>query len=457
MVAMGRLGAGLNDAYSAADKASAGLVPPFHEPGADSVYTVGYIIGDTVPLLDDHVCCDGVGGMVREEGRDPPMTQEAMRPQPADGLRRLPRSSEEPMPKNLLLSFSSHLFFSPWIRLGFYAHDDQLSSTVSKATIGKMGFNMVYRTLLELFPQVDARILKAVTIEHAKDVEGAVEAILTEVVPYVRQHDASIFSCLMMDGTKSEAVKGDGSIKKMADATGAIGNDLDQQFGNMEVPDAMPCVVLTNSAVEESGADFYLSNDQSVHSECISPVHSHYLDSSTPSDVHMEESCGYGTSINLALLDAKDQASGAEVYSLSPEVEQGGDNLGKLTEGLSKSTVDLDESSAENTVATQSGKFCGMDILEQIIEDAKSHKKSLDLAMELVIGLIREVGLQEKSLEQVKEAAANGGLETLAEVEALRNMLVHAKEANDMVMIFCVLFLMLISATVVIFFPKSAY
>lgn len=47
-----------------------------------------------------------------------------------------------------------------------------------------MGFNSVYQTLKELFPQVDARLLKAVAIEHAKDPDGAVESILTEVLPF---------------------------------------------------------------------------------------------------------------------------------------------------------------------------------------------------------------------------------------------------------------------------------
>ncbi|GAB2292566.1 hypothetical protein Dimus_026802 [Dionaea muscipula] len=37
----------------------------------------------------------GEGGLVREEGRDPQVAKEALRPQPADGLQQLPRSSEE--------------------------------------------------------------------------------------------------------------------------------------------------------------------------------------------------------------------------------------------------------------------------------------------------------------------------------------------------------------------------
>ncbi|GAB2283820.1 hypothetical protein Dimus_018307 [Dionaea muscipula] len=46
------------------------------------------------PLLVADLCRNDGGGMVREEGRDPPVAKEAVRPQPADGLRQLPRSSE---------------------------------------------------------------------------------------------------------------------------------------------------------------------------------------------------------------------------------------------------------------------------------------------------------------------------------------------------------------------------
>ncbi|GAB2278856.1 hypothetical protein Dimus_013530 [Dionaea muscipula] len=50
------------------------------------------------PLLPNVAAVHIGGGMVREEGRDPPVAKEAVRPQPADGLRQLPRSSEEPLP-----------------------------------------------------------------------------------------------------------------------------------------------------------------------------------------------------------------------------------------------------------------------------------------------------------------------------------------------------------------------
>ncbi|XP_044485960.1 uncharacterized protein LOC123211349 isoform X4 [Mangifera indica] len=47
-----------------------------------------------------------------------------------------------------------------------------------------MGFNTVFRFLSEIFPQIDARLLKAVAIEHSTDVDAAANAVLTEILPF---------------------------------------------------------------------------------------------------------------------------------------------------------------------------------------------------------------------------------------------------------------------------------
>lgn len=60
-------------------------------------------------------------------------------------------------------------------------------------------------------------------------------------------------------------------------------------------------------------------------------------------------------------------------------------------------------------------------------------QKTLFSAMERVINMMREVELQEKAAEQAKEEASRGGLDILDKVEEMKQMLVHAKEANDMV------------------------
>uniref|UniRef100_A0A2P2LLJ0 CUE domain-containing protein n=1 Tax=Rhizophora mucronata TaxID=61149 RepID=A0A2P2LLJ0_RHIMU len=51
-----------------------------------------------------------------------------------------------------------------------------------------MGFKSVYRSLVDVFPQVDSRLLRAFAIEHSKDPDVAVEIVLSEVLPYLSKH-----------------------------------------------------------------------------------------------------------------------------------------------------------------------------------------------------------------------------------------------------------------------------
>ncbi|KAF5455076.1 hypothetical protein F2P56_024689 [Juglans regia] len=48
-----------------------------------------------------------------------------------------------------------------------------------------MDCNSVYPCLQELFPTVDSRLLKAVSIEHSKDANLAVEIVCSEIIPYL--------------------------------------------------------------------------------------------------------------------------------------------------------------------------------------------------------------------------------------------------------------------------------
>ncbi|CAL2280908.1 unnamed protein product [Prunus armeniaca] len=87
--------------------------------------------------------------------------------------------------------------------------------------------------------------------------------------------------------------------------------------------------------------------------------------------------------------------------------------------------VDIEETTPNN--------ICNIYVLEEIIEDAKNNKKTLFSAMESVISMMREVEVQEKAVDIVKEEASRGGLDIMVKVEELKQMLAHAKDANDMV------------------------
>ncbi|KAK8718042.1 hypothetical protein V6N13_045291 [Hibiscus sabdariffa] len=82
-------------------------------------------------------------------------------------------------------------------------------------------------------------------------------------------------------------------------------------------------------------------------------------------------------------------------------------------------------------VVSRSSQTCRIDLLEEVIEDAKNNKKTLFQAMQSIMDLMREVELQEEAAELAKEECAKGGLDILVEVEELKQMLANAKEAND--------------------------
>ncbi|KAL0371338.1 UNVERIFIED_CONTAM: hypothetical protein Sangu_0451900 [Sesamum angustifolium] len=58
--------------------------------------------------------------------------------------------------------------------------------------------------------------------------------------------------------------------------------------------------------------------------------------------------------------------------------------------------------------------------------------KTLFMAMNSVISLMKEVELKEQAAEQAKKEAAIGGSHIMDKVEELKRMLPHAKGANDM-------------------------
>ncbi|XWS46792.1 hypothetical protein CRYUN_Cryun14cG0098600 [Craigia yunnanensis] len=106
-----------------------------------------------------------------------------------------------------------------------------------------------------------------------------------------------------------------------------------------------------------------------------------------------------------------------------------------------------------NPDVSRSSQTCRIDLLEEIIEDAKNNNvlfalelfvkfwrlfeyenesyKTLCQAPQSIKNLMREVELQEEAAEQAKEYAARGSLDILIKVEKLKQMLPDAKEAND--------------------------
>ncbi|CAH2043403.1 unnamed protein product [Thlaspi arvense] len=57
-----------------------------------------------------------------------------------------------------------------------------------------MGFNSVFQSLTELFPQIDSRILRTVANEHPADADEAAAVVISEVVPLLSQNWAYDFN-----------------------------------------------------------------------------------------------------------------------------------------------------------------------------------------------------------------------------------------------------------------------
>ncbi|XP_077240642.1 uncharacterized protein LOC143881454 [Tasmannia lanceolata] len=303
-----------------------------------------------------------------------------------------------------------------------------------------MGFNSVFRSLLEVFPQVDVRVLKAVAIEHSKDADAAVGFILSEVLPTIyppqEAKDTVADNEIVMDpsigverGEESFSLNhpDDTLLHYIAcEDVGGINNKNDtsclsdtlsaniQESRGLSVFDSIPAVVTdvrshlcsdTNSPEEET---LPASNVQHFQS----PFYEEKVESF---DRGIVAEMGVSTSL-----------SECEEPGWRSSLENGNERL-----TFDSELVGVDEESFPSTVATRSGQIISTDFLEGFIEDAKNNKKTLSLAMESVISTVGEVELQEEAAVQAKREASEGGLDILTKAVGLNLNLQHAKEANN--------------------------
>ncbi|KDO68793.1 hypothetical protein CISIN_1g004517mg [Citrus sinensis] len=110
----------------------------------------------------------------------------------------------------------------------------------------------------------------------------------------------------------------------------------------------------------------------------------------------------------------------------------GSSDLMSKQENSVNGKCNIEDDSTITTIVTRSGQICRIDLLEEMIEDAKYNKKNLFKAMESVMNMMREVEIQERAAKEAKAAAVRGGLDIFVKMDELKQMLAHAKEANDM-------------------------
>ncbi|KAL3517550.1 hypothetical protein ACH5RR_020139 [Cinchona calisaya] len=367
-----------------------------------------------------------------------------------------------------------------------------------------MGFNKVYKVLVEIFPEVDSRALKAVAIEHQKDVDAAVEVVLTEVIPFLTERSTCSRSSTGTGGilrSPEEAkVFANGSSSKnnaLVEHEGCLDEEqngpfydaIDEQDHTFDDTSGMNLDSkelttvrkfnerrTTNDAENEANADdVRISGDHSSEGTLsgmsqestirvgydqisqldLRPLEQENLgthqslDNSLHADSNNSNNCEKNIPVgnSVGLLSQSDfepltlNSPGSMVQLVDMlDIQNTGfekeldcrKDAAINTESFSEMIDNDKDEPMLNTLVTRSGQLFSTDILEDIIADARSNKKTLLSAVETIISLMKEVELQEEAAEQAKQDAANGGLEILKRVEDLKQMLEHAKEANDM-------------------------
>ncbi|XP_010422521.1 PREDICTED: uncharacterized protein LOC104707794 isoform X1 [Camelina sativa] len=338
-----------------------------------------------------------------------------------------------------------------------------------------MGYKAVYSSLAELFPQIDARLLKAVAIEHPKDADEAAAVVVSEIVPLFYpnladdtsappdnnspahvpnkvEHDMQNGAVTVSEsgasssGTISLAVHCDHETRAPVTEFYSLSNQLESVFpivdldfhskglsGSVEprvVPSEPPAFVQVGDKLTSDGCqgvEFHLTGNQaevSTSRDAEDTMHKLILEM-TQSPRFQSRT---GSSLDL------NEASSGSLPVENSDAELSGSNL---VDETSKGALAVENGEPElggsfSSVVSRSTHGCNIAHLEQIIEDAKSNKRTLFTVMESIMNLMREVELQEKEAEKAKEDAARGGFDTLDKVEELKKMLEHAKEANDM-------------------------
>ncbi|KAG8370711.1 hypothetical protein BUALT_Bualt13G0011700 [Buddleja alternifolia] len=406
----------------------------------------------------------------------------------------------------------------------------------------EMGFNKVYKSLLEVFPQVDSRALRAVAIEHSKDADAAVEAVLVEIIPFFaeRSRPSSPLTRRSISVRKSnEALLGsivttqtaDGpSLNKEGSAELKNGYNentrnqhslhvsvdghneafYDAYDGHHEREDNTAELTLPKNIDEssiEKNVDVYSHDEacqlidkngvntlqievsgESITEETASddkcPESSIKISSQnipweegetlqedigvnqnmnvnqqTEDYVQLETEFGNGTNkeSDQGKSCTDDNNCMAEPASLTVQITTSpleisnefvvlpdmlGSDLEKLEASLSSdadskmeatsNVVDTEDDSTLTATISQSSQIHIIDVLEEIIADAKTNKKTLFSAMQSVISLMREVELKEQAAEQEKQEVTIGDTDIEIKVEELKQMVQRAKEANDM-------------------------
>ncbi|KAL2991969.1 hypothetical protein AAZX31_10G024500 [Glycine max] len=322
-----------------------------------------------------------------------------------------------------------------------------------------MGFNSVYRNLQEIFPQVDPRLLRAVAIEHPKDADLAAGIVLAEVIPFMSKKLPAAIPPQHNDHGAPLDVEVESEEE---------GNRL-RHCQRVDDVNVGPSSTLSNGCNSKDDTEKFLGMDDIKELDIFQNAEDNFI-GETLNEIAQEMSNGFiqeedneNFERQPVDFDCENLISSADDYDVTPshrleecetyliELESSeaqevchvqGDTLNskdslqsELDAGSSTAggnTSDVENDNGAKSAGSQYSQVSRIDLLEEIIDEAKTNKKTLFSSMESLINLMREVEVQEKAAEQANMEAATGGSNILARIEEYKTMLVQAKEANDM-------------------------
>ncbi|KAL7151362.1 hypothetical protein ABFS83_04G025400 [Erythranthe nasuta] len=321
-----------------------------------------------------------------------------------------------------------------------------------------MGFTEVHTKLVELFPVIDVRILKAVALEHHKDADAAAAIVLEEIIPYLDEKSRPI-SPLSQSFASVESTQGTMEHQVEEDSTqcSEYSNEV-QSFYDVDdetAYDAHQQGVTCGLTLSEVSLENRMKMSGSMHSQgeptvFIGKEEVNILQPEGSGDSvtgaansgdkcmavdeenDVEKSCEDGNSpVNetdsLSVHDGTENS--VQLVQLSGMNES---NLDKLEVGLSSDTVGIEDESNLTASISKSNQFDTTAVVEQSIADAGNNKKKMFSAMESVMSFMKQVELKEQDAEKAKEEAAMGGVKIQEKVEEFKEMLERAQEGNAM-------------------------
>ncbi|MFS7987499.1 hypothetical protein Hanom_Chr11g01023391 [Helianthus anomalus] len=310
-----------------------------------------------------------------------------------------------------------------------------------------MGYEKVLSALREIFPEVDLCRLKAVSLEHPNDADVAVGVVLD-----LPKRPLTFGSSSNSQNSLSFS---DGDISHADNGKRKVVSSMDHVVVN-------PCIAEHSTKDHVSSMDgsfcgatgdagFSTQYTRNPFGEHVSfePLH----DPNSQTEANRDgaplpfETFGGSNSINTdSELIGSENVDGEKLIARERKqlVDTSETNLAATQEldpicstrtfedDLAGSFVSSEDESAMSSMLTRSEQICSPEYLDEVIEDAKSKKKTLVLAMDSVIDLMKAVESKEKDVEQANEDATRGCSDILAKVDEVKHALVRAKEANDM-------------------------